>query len=84
MGMFWEIGMWRKSRPIRRSIKVRLPEKDVTLWELDDADVGVIETKPMGGILSFHVENRPYGVVKGNVKRLATRLRKKEDSNGLH
>lgn len=72
MGIIREIGATLKRRSINRSTKVALPDREVHIWELSDKEVIVVEKKPGGAFIEFHVENKPYGRVKGAYKRRAT------------
>ncbi len=80
MGVMKQMGACLKGRSICQSTKVALPEKEVRIWQLDDQQVVVIESAPNGPFLDFHIEDKPYGRVKGVYKRLAT-LSKKGGKN---
>lgn len=79
MSIIKQLSAWQKARQPLRKAKVTFPDKDVFIWEAADADVGVIEKRPGGRFLDFHVENRPFGVVKGVYKRRATLMRKEAE-----
>jgi hypothetical protein len=71
--------MWRKARRITNSAKIELPEMEVHIWELEgSSQIGVIEKRKQGAFLDFHVENRPFGVVKRTFDRKAAKYSKGE------
>jgi len=76
MGILYEIGQWRKARPIDRETTIRGPNRHQTIvWSLLDqpGEVGVITKIEGGKFLDFHVEkDKSFGVVAGVVKRRYT------------
>lgn len=80
MGIMNQVGACLHGRSISQSIKIALPERDVRIWQLEDQQVVVIESKPNGTFVGFHIDKRPYARVKGIYKRMAT-LSKKRGAN---
>lgn len=82
-GILVRLGLWQKARRVTREASIRTPDqRRVIVLEVENNpfETGVIERYDLPKIqafIDFRVEQKPYSVVVGQLKRQNSRLRKR-------